>query len=83
MVCLNRETFVTLAIVVALAAIFYLYKELKQTNQSVSHLVSQSLSSQSVSISRAPPIDNNTNKQRKKIVVIKEEPGVVVEDLSE
>ena len=77
MVSLNRETFVTLSIVVALAAAFYLYKELKQTNQDVLNCktYTQTLASQLVSLSQAPV--NDTKKQRK----VKEEP--VVEDLSE
>ena len=74
---LNRETFVTISIVVALAAAFYLYRELKQTNQDVLNCKThtQTLASQLVSLSQAPV--NDTKKQRK----VKEEP--VVEDLSE
>lgn len=82
MVSLNRETLVTLAIVVALTATFYLYKELKQTNQDVlsCKTYSQTLASQLVSMSQAPVDD--TKKQRKKTVTVKEESDTV-DDLSE
>ena len=79
MVSLNRETFVTLSVVVALAAAFYLYKELKQTNQDVLNCktYTQTLATQLVSLSQAPVDD--TKKRRK----VKEESVTVVDELSE
>lgn len=72
----NRDMIVTAAIMVALAATIYLYKELKQTNQDVLNCktYAQSLSSRMAA-------DDNTNKRR----IVKEELGASppVEDLSE
>ena len=79
MVALDRETLTVAAIAVALAGTFYLYKELKQTNQDVLNCktYTQTLATQLVSLSQAPVDD--TKKRRK----VKEESVTIVDELSE
>ena len=72
MVALDRETLTVAAIAVALAGTFYLYKELKQTNQDVVDCknYTQTLALQ---LSSQAPVDDV--KKYKKKVTIKEEPA--------
>ena len=72
MVALDRETLTVAAIAVALAGTFYLYKELKQTNQDVVDCknYTQTLALQ---LSSQAPVDDV--KKYKKKVAIKEEPA--------
>ena len=84
----NRDTLVTIAIMIALASTFYLYKELKQTNQDVLNCktYSQTLSSQiALTSSRQAPAvvvvskDDHPHKKIDTAVAA----VVVDEDLSE
>jgi hypothetical protein len=80
MVALDRETITMAAIAIALAGTFYLYKELKQTNQDVLHCknYSQTLANQLTSLSSHAPVDD-VKKYKKKVTIKEEDP--VVEDL--
>jgi hypothetical protein len=80
MVALDRETITMAAIAIALAGTFYLYKELKQTNQDVLTCknYSQTLANQLSSLSQAPVDDV---KKYKKKVTIKEEPVSTADEL--
>jgi hypothetical protein len=84
MVALDRETLTAAAIAVALAATFYLYKELKQTNQDVLNCknYSQTLASQLTSITSQAPVDD-VKKYKKKVTIKEEEvvPQPSAEDL--
>jgi hypothetical protein len=71
---LNRETLTLVAVVIALASVFYLYKELKKTNTDVMNCktFSQALAQQITQ----PPVRETKPKQKKR-VTIKEEPSEV------
>ena len=71
---LNRETLTLAAVVIALASVFYLYKELKKTNTDVMNCktFSQALAQQ---ITQTPV--RETKPKQKKRVTIKEEPSEV------
>ena len=77
---LNRETLTLVAVVIALASVFYLYKELKKTNTDVMNCktFSQALAQQ---ITQTPVRD--TRPKQKKQVTIKEEPTEIEEDEDE
>ena len=77
---LNRETLTLVAVVIALASVFYLYKELKKTNTDVMNCktFSQALAQQ---ITQTPV--RETKPKQKKHVTIKEEPTEIEEDEEE
>lgn len=77
---LNRETLTLVAVVIALASVFYLYKELKKTNTDVMNCktFSQALAQQ---ITQAPV--RETRPKQKKQVTIKEESIEIEEDEEE
>jgi len=77
---LNRETLTIVAVVIALASVFYLYKELKKTNTDVMNCktFSQALAQQ---ITQTPV--RETRSKQKKHVTIKEEPTEIEEDEEE
>ena len=73
---INRETLTLVAVVVALASVFYLYKELKKTNSDVMNCktFSQALAQQITQ----PPVNEAKPKHRKR-VIIKDEPEIIEE----
>ena len=74
---LNRETLTLVAVVIALASVFYLYKELKKTNTDVMNCktFSQALAQQ---ITQTPV--RETKPKQTKHVTIKEEESTVVDE---
>lgn len=82
MVALDRETLTAAAIAIALAGTFYLYKELKQTNQDVLNCknYAQTLASQLQSLSSPAPVED-MKKYKKKVTIKEEEVQNSVEEL--
>lgn len=74
---MNRETLTLVAVVVALASVFYLYKELKKTNSDVMSCktYSQALAQQ---LTQTPV--RETKPKQKRRVTIQEEPEVLEEE---
>jgi hypothetical protein len=73
MLNLNKETMMMAAVIVALAATFYMYKELQKTKQDVQGLTtnSQSLGTQFVNLTKA--LARDTHEQEKPKDVDEEE----------
>jgi hypothetical protein len=69
MINLNKETMMIVAVVVALGATFYMYKELQKTKQDVQGLTtnSQTLGTQFVNLTKALARDTHEQEKTKDV----------------